>query len=134
MKTLLPFAIYKPTSAPMQSGKMARQTQVAQFRSRTGALRQQRPSQLTVWLKALATSSLITRFAEYRAKRQLRAHLERLAELSDHLLDDVGVTQSGSSDFTMPARHVEAMRAARAVDAVTATPAPCAVLAIGQTG
>lgn len=133
MKALLPFAIYMSTSAPMQSGNMARQTQGALFRSRAGALRQQRPSQLTVWLKALATSTLVAKFAAYRAERQLQANLERLAEVSNHLLDDLGVTQTGPSDFTMPTRHVEAMRAARPVDAGTATPAPCAVLAIGQT-
>jgi uncharacterized protein YjiS (DUF1127 family) len=62
----------------------------------------QQPSRLIGWLKAMRPARVIAALAAYRAEREMQFHLNRLADLSAHLVDDVGVVRKGPPDFVAP--------------------------------
>jgi len=108
---------FQAITASMQTAALAQQTEAELFRARARALRRQKPWRLIGWLKALIPATVTARIAEYRAERNLRSHIKRLEELSGHLLDDVGVVQTGPSDYVILTDDMGAVRASRLAEA-----------------
>lgn len=117
MKSLFLVAVHQAATQAVDRPAMRPQSEENLLRARAAEMRRQRPWGLVAVIKGLIPATLTARIAARRAERDLQAHIQRLEELSGHLLQDIGVEKVGPSDYVAATIDMALVRAGRLAEA-----------------